>query len=224
MKTKIHITKIIIALFLIGGALNSYSQVPEYSGTIDDFYVDFDYQPKNTWGISAGLSYSDRDDNNRTTFCLGTEYLTRINTPEDRGDCGLYLGGSASYHYSTKDEFNKSVFKVGPKVQFHTPINYAGDTQLITGLKAAYLFGTEENFGNKDDLTGYGVSLTSGLNLRLSARWTIGVEFPVISYSSTTLKSQEFDVEITEDRFSIAINKRNPLMAYSRFTLGGRAD
>jgi hypothetical protein len=222
MKTKQLILVFTVLLFW-GTFLSAFSQgsvTPVDVISSDDIAIQEipriqDLFAKQTIGISAGFGFKSRDDvEDRTTICFGGEYLRKIN---DREDCGAYLGGFASYHTSSQDEFKKNVFKVGPKFEYHHPITQSGEAQLVGGLKGFYKTGSEEDFGFKQDLTGYGASLYSGFNIRLSSKWDLGVEFPIVSYSSTKF---EFNGnESTQNSTTIALNKRNPLMLYGRIRL-----
>ncbi len=106
-------------LLFFSSFLNGYSQTnrsPVTTITSDD--IDAlpkinriqDLFAKQTIGISAGFGFKSRDDvEDRTTICFGGEYLRKIN---DREDCGAYLGGFASYHTSSQDEFKKMFLKL----------------------------------------------------------------------------------------------------------------
>lgn len=215
---------LVFALFLfINTTFDGFAQgdtpIPVTTITSDDIIQQIDLSdiqnlyPKQSWGISAGFSWRDRADNSRTTFCVGTDYLFKIN---DKPDCGAYFGGFAAYHTSSQDELKENIFKFGPKFEYRIPINESRDTQLLAGLKGFYKTGSEENFGFKQDITGYGGSFYSGLNVRINSKWAIGFEFPIASYASLTFKDENSDNETKQNNTSIALNKRNPLMAYSR--------
>ncbi|WP_353777180.1 hypothetical protein [Winogradskyella sp. 3972H.M.0a.05] len=174
-----------------------------------------------TVGGSAGFGWSDIDGNSATSYCLGVEGLAKI-IGEDRNPNGAgYVGAFANYHAGNSDSFDENLFRVGAKFSYFDRISAFNETQLIYGLKAFYETGSREFSSVEDDISGFGLTVYTGINFRLCNTASVGVEVPVISYLNRTFESGGNEIEI--DNTSIAINKNNPAMAYVRWNLGSRA-
>jgi len=176
-------------------------------GTNSEFYS------RQIAGVSAGIGYNAFNDNNTTSLCAGAEYLYRIS--EDNYDGASYLGASATYHYESADEFKFNSVRLAPKFTYFDRLTKNGEVDVTYGIKAHYEFGSVENFGNKDDLTGYGVEAIIGANFNVNKNFSLGFEVPFASWSERTLK---FDGgEIKQDNSWVGLNKDNMVMAYGRF-------
>ncbi|MBO6605332.1 hypothetical protein [Psychroserpens sp.] len=179
---------------------------------IQDYYEPNSYS-KNIFGASAGVGFNSFDGESTTSICPGIEYLFRVS--EDREEGAAYLGATATYHYESADEFKLNSFRVGPKFTYFDRLTRDGVVDLTYGLKAHYEFGNIENFGNKEDVTGYGLTASIGANFNVNERLSIGVEAPFASWGEQTFEFSGGD--ITRDNTWIGLNKDNVAMGYVRW-------
>ena len=196
-------------------------------GIYDDVDLDFDdigsaFDDGITWadntiGGSVGFGWQDDDGNSETSYCVGAEYLHRITGERQNPRGAGYLGAFASYHKSNSDNFDDSMLRAGAKYSYFDPISTFNEAQLIYGANAYYETGNREFSGFKEDVSGYGASLYTGINVRLCDRASVGVEIPVISFASTTFEAG--GSEVTRDRFRIGVNKDNMVSATLRWVL-----
>lgn len=170
-----------------------------------------DLMPARTIGVAAGIGFE--NDFEETSLCVSGEALFRLNEPNP---CGFYLGGDATFEYSSFNDWNQTTFQIGPKAQFHTPITPSKEVQWVNGIGAKYMFGNLDNNGFKEDLTGFNATLYSGLNIRLTEKLSIGLEIPVLGYENITYKS-DGGSEFKADNTSLLVNKRNPVKIGTRF-------
>ncbi len=237
MKTKT--VKLIMILICLGGVTTMGAQGLYNIATLDDEEgasplkwsagVDFSYNDvydnlddgvgwaNNTLGGSAGFGWNDNDGNSDTAFCFGAEFLTRIIGDRQNPNGAGYLGAFATYHSVSSDSFDESVFRVGPKLTYFDRITAFNEVQLLYGINAFYETGNRDFSGFEEDITGYGASLYTGVNVRLCSRASIGVEIPVVSYLSRTLEAggNEFD----QDNIWLGVNKDNAVSATLRWHL-----
>ncbi|MBN4070614.1 outer membrane beta-barrel protein [Olleya sp. AH-315-F22] len=204
-------------LLFLSTFLNGYSQDQEPNFGAEPFstanLLDQDFLfPEQTFGFGAGVGFA--NDFDETTFCLSAEYLRKLGSTEN---CGLYLGGEATYENSSFNGFKTSTFMLGPKIQYNTPITPSKQTQFVAGVMAQYEFGKIDNNGFNEDVTGIDLCLYSGFNIRVSEKWSIGAQFPILNYEKLTFKSD--NGEFKADNTTLAINKNNPLKIFTRRSL-----
>ncbi|WP_298901178.1 hypothetical protein [uncultured Psychroserpens sp.] len=230
--------KLIMLLFCLGGFMTIQAQGLYNLATLDhdddaplkwSSGVDFGYDDvvdtfdegvawaNNTIGGSAGFGWSDNDGNSETSFCVGAEYLRRITGDRQNPNGAGYIGAYATYHNASADNFDESIFRVGPKYTYFDRLTAFNEVQLIYGANAYYETGTRDFSGFEEDVTGYGASLYTGVNIRLCNKASLGVEVPVVSYLSRTFEAN--GTEFDQDNFRIGINKDNMVSATLRWVL-----
>lgn len=187
----------------------------------DDVYDSFDdgvEWANNTIGGSAGFGWNDNDGDSETSFCFGAEYLHRITGKRQNPNGAGYIGVFANYHNLSSDNYKENAFRIGAKYSYFDRMTALNEVQLIYGINAHYETGSRDFSGFKDDVTGYGANIFTGINYRVCDRAFIGLEVPVVSYISRTFKSNGND--FTQDNISAMINKDNPAMLTFRYSLG----
>ncbi|MDT0555615.1 hypothetical protein [Patiriisocius hiemis] len=162
--------------------------------------------PEQTLGVSGGIGFE--QDLEEVSICLGAEYLFNIT---ELGNSPLYIGGVAKLATASFMDFNSTTISVGPTAQLFTPISTNGDTQMTNGLTAVYLFGTNDNNGFKDDISGYQIGLNTGLNVQISSNASISLIIPIVSFQNLTFESQEGGGSLDVSNTSILLNKNNPV-------------
>ncbi len=180
--------------------------------------------PEQTIGSNLGVGF--RDNFNRTSICVGAEYLRKINSTEDKA---VYLGLEIDNHYSkSTNDFDvstvKNILNLGAKLQLHTPITNAGMLQWVNGLDLGYIIGSEkqeyDNSGSiKDKINGYSAGIYTGLQLPIERRISIGAEIDVLKFKSLTYTPDAGGDNITENDFSLLLNKGNKISFNLRYNL-----
>ena len=171
----------------------------------------------NTIGGSVGFGWEDFDGDSSTSYCFGAEFLHKI-VGEDQNPNGAgYIGAFANYHSAKSDNFDESLLKAGVKFSYFDRITALNKVQLIYGANAHYETGNRDFSGFEDDISGFGASIYTGVNIRLCGKASVGLEVPVISYLSRTFESSgsEFD----QDQFRVGVNKDNMVSATLRWVL-----
>ncbi len=165
-------------------------------------------------GVAAGFGWNSNDSVDLTNYCVGGEAL--FNVFRNGNELAGYLGGAATYHGGSSDNFDESLLRIGPKFSVFDQITNSHEVQLNYGLGAFYETGSFESFGNKDDVTGIGGYLFTGANFNINDKWSLGLEVPIVTHTSRTFKFN--GGETKQDQTSIAINKNNPAMLNIRFS------
>lgn len=173
------------------------------------------FYTKDYLGIAAGFGLNSTEGESETSICFGAEYNRRIS--KDNYNNASYLGAFAGYHTQSADDRKLNTLKTGLKYTYFDRITKNAELDLTYGIKGHYEFGSIENFGNKDDITGYGASLTLGANFNVSKNFSIGIEAPILSWSQRTFKYDGGEFE--QQNTMLGINKNNIVMAYGRFHL-----
>ena len=168
--------------------------------------------PDQTIGVNAGVGFS--QDFEETSYCVGAEYLYNIT---DLGESDLFIGGNVAFGETSFMDFSSTLFSVGPTAQLFTPISHSGDTQTTNGISGSYLFGTNDYNGIKDDVSGFELSLNSGINVQLSKKVSLSLIIPIVTHQSLTYESQEGNSSYKTDDTTILINKNNPVKIGFRF-------
>lgn len=222
MKTQTILSKLIHVVLILAFLTMAFSCKSFFDADIDPPRLVLDDLPekepeiefpKGILGTSAGFGWNSSEDISETAFCFGAEYQFRLSNNNNKG--AGYLGGFANYHTEKADDYSLNSLKLGPKYTYYDRLTRNGEVDLTYSLKGHYETGSVENFGNKDDITGYGASASIGVNFNLSSKFSIGVETPVISYWDQTLKYD--GGEVNRNQTSIAFNKNNPVMGYARW-------
>ncbi|OUS01581.1 hypothetical protein A9Q86_07345 [Flavobacteriales bacterium 33_180_T64] len=189
--------------------LNNRAEATEVKLELRDFYS------KHLLGTSAGFGLNSTEGESETSFCFGGEYNYRIS--EDNYNHASYLGAFANYHTQNADERKLNTFRVGAQYTYFDRITKNSELDLTYGIKTHYEFGDLENFGNKEDITGYGASLTIGANYNVNECFSIGIVAPLASWSQQTF---EYDGgELEQENTWIGLNKDNMVMGYARWRL-----
>lgn len=175
-----------------------------------------------TIGGSAGFGWNDNDGDSETSFCLGAEYLYRITGDRQNPNGAGYIGAFANYHNASGDSFDENYLRAGLKYSYFDRLTALNEVQLIYGANAYYETGKRDFSGFEDDISGYGATLYTGLNVRLCDRASLGVEVPVVSYLSRTFESGGSEFE--QDNIWLGINKDNSVMATLRYCLDDLGD
>lgn len=200
-------------------SLEKVSCCPENEEPNEDASIDLPKNelvslPEHTLGVNGGVGFE--QDLEEVSFCIGAEYLFNIT---NLGDNPLYVGGIAKFASTSFMDFSNTTISVGPTAQLFTPISVNGDTHITNGLTAVYAFGTNDNNGFKDDISGYQIALNTGLNVKVSNNTSISLTIPIISYQNLTFKPQQGGQTIDVNNTTILLNKNNPVTIGVRFGL-----
>ena len=188
------------------------------TGFIESSYFDEGVEwADNTLGGGVGVGWSDTDGVSETSYCVSAEYLHRITGQRQNPKGAGYIGAFAGYHASNSDSFDQSGLKAGVKYSYFDPITAFNEVQLLYGVNAFYETGSREFSGFEEDVSGFGASAYTGVNVRVNDKLSIGVEVPIATYNNRTFEAGGSKVK--SDGFSFAINKDNPVMATARFHL-----
>lgn len=175
--------------------------------------------PKSYIGAAAGLGLNSIEGESTTSYCFGGEYNHRVY--ENNNNSAGYVGAFAQYHAETADESDLNLFKGGIKYTHFDRITANGEVDLTYGINAFYETGSSESFGFKDDITGYGASLTLGANFKISDKLAFGVEVPFLTHRQRTFESESSDQEFDQSATWFGLNKGNVAMASLRINLDG---
>ncbi|WP_299223485.1 hypothetical protein [uncultured Psychroserpens sp.] len=159
---------------------------------------------KQTIGLAVGAGFG--QDFKESTLCFSLEYLRQINSSDKKG---LYVGAEATYETTSFEEFSSNTLKFGPKIQYNTPITPSQETQLAVGLMGNFATGNNDNNGFEDDFTGLILCAYTGVNIRVSTQWSVGVQLPVFIYEDYTFEPEMGD-EFSLDNTTLLVNKNNP--------------
>ncbi len=165
---------------------------------------------------SAGFGLNSIEDETETSFCFGAGYNYRIS--EDNYNGASYLGAFANYQSLSADELDASMLRAGLKYTYFDRITKNAEVDLTYGFKAFYETGSQEDFGFKQDVSGYGAAFTIGANFNVTDDFAIGLEVPFINYIQRTFEYE--DEETKEENIRFGLNKDNMVMAYARIALG----
>ena len=186
----------------------------------DDAYNAFDQGvewAKSSIGASAGVGWGDVEGNSETSYCVGAEYLYKISGADQNPKGAGYATAFANYHKLNAENFNESSFRAGLGYTHFNRLTTLNEVQLTYGVKGFYETGAQDFSGFEDDLTGFGIYLFTGVNVRICSSASLGLEVPVASYLSRTFKSDgnEFD----QDQIWVGVNKDNNVAATFRWIL-----
>lgn len=168
--------------------------------------------PKQTLGVNGGIGFE--QDFEETTLCLGAEYLYKLTR---LGNHPLYVGGQAEVATASFMDFSTFRVHVGPTIQLFSPITPSKEVHVTNGISGGYLFGTNDNNGFKDDLSGFTITLNTGLNVQLNENLAISVIIPVVNHQNLTLESQEGGFTSEVSNTTLLLNKNNPAKIGVRF-------
>lgn len=172
--------------------------------------------PNQYIGATAGVGFE--QDFEEVSVCIGAEYGYKLG--QSPKGTGFYVGGEAHLGTTSFMDFSRTWIGVGPQVQAFTPISQFGDTQIVNEIEGLLLFGSQENNGVKDDITGFSIGLNTGVNIIISDKWSVGVEIPVLTHQSLTISPENGGEEFTVENTRLLINKNNPATVSFRFNLG----
>ena len=234
---KTNILKPIILLLCLGGFMTMQAQglynlatLDEEEGakplkwtagiSYDDIYDDLDKGVEwadNSISGSVGVGWGDVEGNSETSFCVGAEYLYKINGADQNPKGAGYLSAFANYHTLSAENFDESTLRAGVGYTHFNRLTAFNEVQLTYGAKGFYETGSQDFSGFEDDITGFGIYLFTGINIRLCDRASLGFEIPVVSYLSRTFESDgnEFD----QDQIWAGVNKDNSVSAAFRWIL-----
>jgi len=237
---KTNILKPLILLFCLGGFITIEAQGLYNLATLDEEEersplkwsagIDFSYDDTNSafdqgveWakssiGGSAGVGWGDVEGNSETSYCVGAEYLYRISGADQNPKGAGYATAFANYRKLSAENFDENTLRAGLGYTQFRRLTALNEVQLTYGIKGFFETGSQDFSGFEDDITGFGVYLFTGINLRLCDKASLGLEVPVASYLSRTFKSEgnEFD----QDRIWAGVNKDNNVSATFRWHLG----
>lgn len=162
--------------------------------------------PEQTIGFSGGIGFE--QDFEETSICLGAEYLynaTHI------GNSPFFVGANAQFSTTSFMDFSNTWVSIGPTAQLFCPITPSEEVHMTNGINANYIFGTNDNNGFKDDISGFGISINTGLNIQLKENFSISLVVPVISYQNLTYDAQDGEGSVDVNNISVLLNKENPV-------------
>lgn len=168
--------------------------------------------PQQTVGVSGGIGLA--QDFEEVAICLGAEYLYNVT---DLGDSSLFVGANAQFSNTNFMDFSSTWIQVGPTAQLFCPINPSQDLHWTNGIDAGYIFGTNDNNGFKDDISGFAISLNTGLNIQVKDNLAISLIVPVVTHQNITREAQDGSGSLEVSDTSILLNKANPLKVGLRF-------
>lgn len=193
--------------------LNKLSEMAEDELSLSD--LRYNYAPQFV-AASAGFGLNSTEGESETSICVGGEYNYRVS--QDNYNGASYVGAFANYHNRSADEFKSNRTQFGLQYTYFDRLTKNAEVDLTYGIKAHYEIGSIENFGFKEDLTGYGASLLVGANYNISDKIAVGVTVPFFNYSEQTYEYEDNETDISNTWFGL--NKDNMVMAYARFGLG----
>ncbi|MEM1001664.1 MAG: hypothetical protein AAGH46_03335 [Bacteroidota bacterium] len=170
--------------------------------------------PKQTLGVNGGIGF--QQDFEEISICLGAEYLYNVTS---LGNHPLYVGGQAKFITNSFMDFSSTQVHVGPTVQLFSPITRCADVHVTNGISGSYIFGSQENNGFKDDISGFDIVLNTGLNIRLNEKVSISIIIPVFSYQNISLEAQEGGSSFDISETTLLLNKNNPAQLGVRFKI-----
>ena len=170
--------------------------------------------PENVLNAQIGYGYTSVESNSTSEICLGAGYQLKVAENSNLRAAG-YVGFSASHHIGKSDNLDTNITKLGVGYNYYDGITKYNEVQIVYGLKAEYEFGNLENFGNKDDVSGYLASAYLGANFNINEDMSFGVGTSIFSWGERTFKSN--GNEFKQSTTAFAFNKKNATMAYLRF-------
>ena len=231
MKTNIY--KTILFLMCLGGFMTIEAQglydlkkldkeknpwaIDLELGEVHDTFDNGVEWANNTIGGSVGVGWGDVEGNNETSFCVGAEYLHKISGADKNPKGAGYLSAFANYHNLNAESFKQSTIRGGLGYTHFNRLTTFNEVQFMYGAKGYYETGEFDFSGFVEDVTGFGIYLFTGINIRLCDRASLGLEVPVVSYLSRTFESDgnEFD----QDQIWAGVNKDNSVSATFRWHL-----
>lgn len=173
-----------------------------------------------TIGGTVGVSWRDVEGNSQFSYCLGAEYQHKITGADQNPRGAGYLGAFATYSGLNGDDVSQSAFRVGAGYTQFNRLTAFNEVQWTYGAKGYYETGEYDSFGFIEDLTGIGVYLFTGINIRICDRASLGFEVPVVSYLNRTFESNGNETE--QNQIWAGFNKDNMVSASLRWHLGNR--
>ncbi|MEM6516202.1 MAG: hypothetical protein AAF688_08465 [Bacteroidota bacterium] len=171
--------------------------------------------PEQYIGGTAGVGFE--QDFDETSICLGVEYGYKF-AQSEKGT-GFYVGGEAALSTTNFMDFSNTMVHVGPQVQSWCPITPSKEVHWVNEIEGAYVLGSKENNGFKDDINGFNIGLNTGVNIALSDSWAVGIEIPIVSYQNLTFESKNNGTELKVDDTIVFLNKNNPATISIRYNL-----
>jgi len=199
MKTRKRITALLLGLFLSSFLIGN-AQISEDTPETNKENTLIEY-PKSTLGLIGGVNLS--NDFDQTDWCVGAEYRYKICSI---GEKPIYAGAEVLYKSSDFMSFNSNAFMGGLKAEKLCPISTHGDTQFVTGLKANYFTGTEDNSGFETKFDGYSAGAYLGLNINVCENWFLGAEVDLFTIGNTTYEP-DFGLEYERKDKSFSFGK-----------------
>lgn len=200
------------------GALDPYKEnsfLPGYDQ--DSVNQQVGYDPFSIIGGGLGLGFNDNF--NEVGLGLSAEYLHQVKLAKGVDNLLWYVGGDFELSALFSD-FNKSRgVKVGPKIQLHKRLPQVGLLQWINGLKAQYMSIRNEWNGFGSNVSGANIGLFTGLNFPISTKVNLGIEVPVLNFTSTTTKP-DVGQESSASNISLLMNQNNLARVLLRVPLG----
>jgi hypothetical protein len=170
-----------------------------------------------TVGGGVGFGWSDSDGNSQTSYCVSAEFSAKVLGKDQNPKGAGYLSAFGAYHNASSDSFDEKIAKFGVGFSYFDRITAHNEVQLIYSTKVSLETGSRDFSGFEEDLSGYAISVYSGVNFKINNRVSVGVEVPILTYRSRTFEAN--GAEFKTDSFSAAINKDNPIMACFRINL-----
>ena len=153
--------------------------------------------------LGAGLGFGD----SQTLWCLHAAYYLRLAL---YAKSALYGSLGAVYDGLSADSFSRNLIDLQFKLLMFHAITQYSQVHLIYGALLAYGFGTEKfDGGNNYDITRLTAGLVMGLNIILSAQFSIMLQTNIFAYQSWKQKLN--GSEFTNSNTFGFINKNNLL-------------
>jgi hypothetical protein len=162
--------------------------------------------PTQTIGGSVGVGFS--NDFDETNLCLGAEYLYNVT---DVGNSSLFVGANVVVESNSFNDSNNIWIGVGPTVQLFTPISPNRDVHITHGISSDIIFGTNDNNGTMDDISGFDISINTGLNVRLNDDIFLSIMVPIVTHTNLEFTSQDGNGSFKSDATDIFFFKNSPV-------------
>ncbi|MAY52966.1 MAG: hypothetical protein CMC75_06875 [Flavobacteriaceae bacterium] len=168
--------------------------------------------PNQTLGAFGGVGFG--QDFEESSICLGAEYLYNATK---LGNSALFVGANVELETSSFMENTNTWVGFGPTAQLFIPISPRGDVHVTNGLSATVIFGSNDNNGIRDDISGFGITLNTGLNVPLGNNISVALILPVLNYQNLTFESEEGESSFEQQNTSLFIGKGSTTKLGVRF-------
>jgi hypothetical protein len=168
--------------------------------------------PSQTIGVFGGVGFE--QDFEEVGICFGAEYLYNVT---DLGNNPLFVGANVQLETSSFMDNTNTWVGFGPTVQLFTPLTPSQETHLTNGVSTNVVFGTNENNGSKDDISGYEFILNTGLFVPLSDNLSLAIMLPVLTFTNLTFEAENGGASFEQQNTSLFIGKGSSTKLGLRF-------